>query len=129
MVATVALATMLIATACNVQSNSTPASSPSGGTKAPKVGWATIYLTPSWMQETQKMLTDDVAQLKTAGKVSDYETFNANGDSSQQIAQIRAMIQQRYDVILVDAGSSTALNPALEQAADAGITVVNFDSL
>src|ERR1051326_5089716 len=39
------------------------------------------------------------------------------------------MIQQKYNVIIVDAGSSTALNPVIGQAVSDGITVVNFDSL
>ncbi|QFR00617.1 ABC transporter substrate-binding protein [Streptomyces phaeolivaceus] len=121
-------------TACNVESGSTSAGADKSASSAPsakdlKVGWSTIYLTPSWMQQTLKMLQTDVDKLKSAGKVSSFKTFNANGDTSQQIAQIRAMIQQKYDVILVDAGSSTALNPALEQAVAAGITVVAFDSL
>jgi ribose transport system substrate-binding protein len=81
------------------------------------------------MQQTQAMLQADVDRLKQAGKVESYQTFNANGDTSQQIAQIQAMIQQQYDVILVDAGSSTALNPVLERAVGQGITVINFDSL
>ncbi|MFF4017966.1 ABC transporter substrate-binding protein [Streptomyces sp. NPDC001843] len=119
--------------ACDVQSGSTTAKSGQSASPAQakdlKVGWSTIYLTPSWMQQTLKMLQTDVDKLKTAGKVSSFKTFNANGDTSQQISQIRAMIQQKYDVILVDAGSSTALNPALEQAEAAGITVVAFDSL
>ncbi|WP_405869036.1 MULTISPECIES: ABC transporter substrate-binding protein [unclassified Streptomyces] len=121
-------------TACDVQSGSSTTGA-AGTSASPaqaknlKVGWSTIYLTPSWMQQTLKMLQGDVDKLKSAGKVSSFKTFNANGDTSQQIAQIRAMIQQKYDVILVDAGSSTALNPALEQASAAGITVVAFDSL
>lgn len=123
-----AAAALLAATACDVQPNQTGGG---GGnkTKALKVGWSTIYLTPSWMQQTQAMLQSDVDRLKQAGKVESYQTFNANGDTSQQIAQIQAMIQQQYDVILVDAGSSTALNPVLERAVGQGITVINFDSL
>lgn len=131
LIASAALFAMLATGACNVDSDSDAAAGSGASTapKALKVGWSTIYLAPSWMQQTLKMLEDDVATLKAAGKVSGYETFNANGDTSQQIAQIQAMIQQKYDVILVDAGSSTALNPVLEQAVTAGITVVNFDSL
>ena len=131
LIAAVALGALLTTGACNVNSSSANAggSASSAAPKALKVGWSTIYLSPSWMQQSLKLLEDDVAVLKGAGKVSGLETFNANGDTSQQIAQIRAMIQQKYDVILVDAGSSTALNPVLEQAVDAGITVVNFDSL
>lgn len=128
-----ALCALTAVSACDVQSDSASASGTGSASAAAakdlKVGWSTIYLTPSWMQQTLKMLQSDVDKLKSAGKVSEFKTFNANGDTSQQIAQIRAMIQQKYDVILVDAGSSTALNPALEQAVSAGITVVAFDSL
>lgn len=123
----IAVGAMLAVAACGVDSST--ATSSSAKDKALKVGWSTIYLTPSWMQQTLKMLQDDVATLKKDGKVSTFQTLNANGDTSQQIAQIRTMIQQKYDVILVDAGSSTALNPVIEQAVAAGITVVNFDSL
>lgn len=94
-----------------------------------KVGWSTIYLSPSWMQQTEKLLNEEAARLKEQGIVASIETLNANGDTSQQIAQIRTMIQQDYDIILVDAGSSTALNPVMEDAIEEGITVVNFDSL
>lgn len=119
---------MLCATAaCGVSQDSASATA-SHKTKL-KVGWSTIYLTPSWMQETSQLLNTDVDRLKASGEVSSYQVFNANGDTSQQIAGIRTMIQQKYDVILVDAGSSTALDPVLEQAVDAGIAVVNFDSL
>lgn len=125
---------LLATAACNVDSGGTAATTAAAGTasaapKALKVGWSTIYLAPSWMQQTLKMLEEDVARLKGEGKIAGYETFNANGDTSQQIAQIQAMITQKYDVILVDAGSSTALNPVMEQAAASGIVVANFDSL
>jgi ribose transport system substrate-binding protein len=127
------LCALALVSACDVQSDSSTAKSGASASavtaKDLKVGWSTIYLTPSWMQQTLKMMEGDVTKLKSAGKVSAFKTFNANGDTSQQIAQIRAMIQQKYDVIIVDAGSSTALNPALEQAVAAGITVVGFDSL
>ena len=128
-VAVTALGLLSAACGVNDKTSSTPSGTAAKTTKALKVGWSTIYLTPSWMQETLKLLQADVDTLKGQGKVSGLQTFNANGDTSQQIAQIRAMVQQKYDVILVDAGSSTALNPALEQAAAAGVTVVNFDSL
>ncbi|WP_067464091.1 ABC transporter substrate-binding protein [Actinomadura macra] len=128
-VAVTALGTLTAATACGVSSDDKASSGSSGKATGLKVGWSTIYLTPSWMQQTDKMMKADVEKLKADKKITSYQTFNANGDTSQQIAQIRAMIQQKYDVILVDAGSSTALNPALEQAVAAGITVVSFDSL
>jgi ribose transport system substrate-binding protein len=133
LLAAVATGALLATAACGVSSSSgasaTSNTSSSGTAKALKVGWSTIYLTPSWMQETSQLLTNDVNRLKGTGEVSSYQVFNANGDTSQQIAGIRTMIQQKYNVILVDAGSSTALDPVLEQAVAAGIAVVNFDSL
>jgi ribose transport system substrate-binding protein len=119
----------LVVTACGVSSTSTTSGAAAHTTKALKVGWSTIYLTPSWMQETLKLMQSDAARLQAAGKITGLQVFNANGDDSQQIAQIQAMIQQKYNVIIVDAGSSTALNAAIDQAVSDGITVVNFDSL
>ena len=118
---------MTLTGACGVSSGKASPGSNSG--KALKVGWSTIYLTPSWMQQTQKLLNQRVDDLKKTGDVGSYKVFNANGDTSQQVAEIQSMIQQKYNVILVDAGSSTALNSVLEDAESAGITVVNFDSL
>ncbi|MBS1697150.1 MAG: substrate-binding domain-containing protein [Actinobacteria bacterium] len=129
-VAAVAAGAMMLGlSACNADGGDAAAAAGPGKAKDLKVGWSTIYLSPSWMQQTQKLLNEEADRLKDQGIVKSIETLNANGDTSQQIAQIRTMIQQKYDIILVDAGSSTALNPVLEEAVDDGITVVNFDSL
>jgi len=92
------------------------------------IGWADIYLTPSWMQETKQMIDSEANRLKSQG-LTKFQIFNANGDTSQQIAQIRSMIDQHYSAIVVDAGSATALNPVIDEAVAKGIPVVNFDSL
>jgi ribose transport system substrate-binding protein len=114
--------------ACSAQTSASSNSAASSG-KDLKVGWSTIYLSPSWMQETEKLMVTEANTLKKSGNVASFTTINANGDTSEQISQIRTMITQNYNVILVDAGSSTALNPVLAQAQAAGIKVVNFDSL
>ncbi|KUO07685.1 substrate-binding domain-containing protein [Streptomyces sp. DSM 15324] len=94
-----------------------------------KVGWSTTSLTTAWMRQTLATLQGDVDRLRSAGKVGSFQAFDADGDTPRQIAQIRAMIRQTYDVILVDAGSPTALDPVLEEAVASGITVVAFDAL
>lgn len=93
-----------------------------------KIGWSDIYLTPTWMHETLASLNQEVGRLEHNGTITSFQVFNANGDTSQQIAQIQTMIEQKYNAILVDAGSSTALNAVLDNAVAQGITVVNFDS-
>src|SRR5215211_4180318 len=88
-----------------------------------KVGWSTIYTTPSWMTEAE------IERLRGLGMEIDFQVFDANGDTATQIAQIQTMIDQAYDIVLLIAGSSTALDQVVAQADEAGLIVVNWDSL
>jgi ribose transport system substrate-binding protein len=94
-----------------------------------KLAWSTIYLTPSWMQQTRAMIEERVNKYKAEGLISDFYIANANGDTSQQIAQIENLIAQKYDALILIAGSSTALNTVVEKAYDAGMIIINIDSL
>lgn len=120
---------ILVMTACGSVGNSSSGKNSKGSDHKYVIGWSTIYLTPSWMQQTNKMLMDRGEYWKEKGLLDKIVVANANGDTSVQISQIENMISQKYDAILVVAGSSTALNPVLEKAVDAGIPVINFDSL
>ncbi|TPL51747.1 substrate-binding domain-containing protein [Mesorhizobium sp. B2-4-6] len=66
-----------------------------------------------------------VGAFQADGSVSSFELSDSNGDTSQQIAQLRAFIDKKCSVITVVAGSSTALNDAIEAAYKAGIPVVS----
>ncbi|MGH7118174.1 MAG: substrate-binding domain-containing protein [Acetobacteraceae bacterium] len=102
----------------------------SGTHKPPyKVGWADIYLAPTWMAQTHKLMDEATAALKKEGLVTGLTVTNANGNASQQIQQIQSMIDSRMDLIIVDAGSATALDRVIASACRKGIAVVNFDSL
>lgn len=94
-----------------------------------KVGWSTIYLTPSWMTETSNEIDAEVERLRGTGITVDYQVFDANGDTPTQIAQIQTMIDQQYDICLLIAGSATALDSVVADAHEAGVVVVNWDSL
>jgi ribose transport system substrate-binding protein len=94
-----------------------------------KVGWSTIYTTPSWMTETQNEIEAEIKRLQDLGMTIDFQVFDANGDTATQIAQIQTMIDQKYDIVLLIAGSATALDQVVQQAHDAGLIVVNWDSL
>ena len=63
-------------------------------------------------------LTNELKRLvdvyKAAGKISDFELSDSNGDTSRQIAQIRAFIDKKCSIITAVAGSSTGLNDAIE---------------
>ena len=94
-----------------------------------KVGWSTIYTTPSWMTETQNEIEAEIERLRGLGMEIDFQVFDANGDTATQIAQIQTMIDQQYDIVLLIAGSATALDQVVAQAHEAGVIVVNWDSL
>ncbi|MBC7311162.1 MAG: substrate-binding domain-containing protein, partial [Rhizobium sp.] len=53
----------------------------------------------------------------------------AENQATEQAAQIQNMILEGYDAIVVNAASPTALNGAVKEACDAGITVVSFDGI
>lgn len=106
---------------------SAPATTPAGN--GYKIAWSTIYLTPTWMQQTKAMMEERIEHWKGQGVVSEFTIANANGDTSQQIAQIENLISQEYNAIILIAGSSTALNNVVEKAYDKGIAIINIDSL
>jgi ribose transport system substrate-binding protein len=93
-----------------------------------RVGWSTIYTTPSWMTETQDEIEAEIARLTELGAEIEFQVFDANGDTATQIAQIQTMIDQQYDICLLIAGSATALDQVVESAHEAGVIVVNWDS-
>jgi ribose transport system substrate-binding protein len=94
-----------------------------------RVGWSTIYTTPSWMTETQNEIEAEIERLRGLGMEIEFQVFDANGDTATQIAQIQTMIDQQYDICLLIAGSATALDQVVGSAHDAGVIVVNWDSL
>ncbi|GAA0434097.1 substrate-binding domain-containing protein [Leifsonia naganoensis] len=69
-------------------------------------------------------------KLKKDGVVSKYTTVNAPGENSatEQASQIRSLVLQKPDMLVVIPASSTALVPAVEEACDAGITVLVLDA-
>ncbi len=77
-------------------------------------------------------LTNELKRLvdiyKGKGWVSDFELSDSNGDTSRQIAQIRAFIDKKCSIITSVAGSATGLNDAIEASYKAGIPFVTISS-
>lgn len=83
-----------------------------------------------WRLTLINKFEDEAEKLKAEGLVSDYTTVNAPGENSatEQASQIRSLMLQDPDVLMVIPASSTALVPAVEEACDAGITVIVLDA-
>jgi ribose transport system substrate-binding protein len=76
----------------------------------------------SWSKVGDKAVADGVVAAADAFTTSENQ-------ATEQAAQIQNMILQGYDAIVVNAASPTALNGAVKEACDAGITVVSFDGI
>jgi len=93
------------------------------------IGWANIYSVPTWMKETTGTIEKMADDLKKQGLVSKLMVTDAQGNANTQIQQIQSMIDAKLDVIVVIAGSATALDRVIADACSKGIAVMNFDSM
>jgi ribose transport system substrate-binding protein len=93
-----------------------------------KIGWANIYSVPTWMKQTEGVITKFADLLKQQGLVDKLVITDAQGNANTQIQQIQSMIDAKLDAIVVEAGSATALDRVVADACDKGIVVTNFDS-
>ena len=93
-----------------------------------KIALSNSYIGNSWRSEMVKIFQSYAAQKKADGEISSYFVSSSGNDPQAQINEIRNMISQGYNAILVDAASPTALKPILDQAAARGIAVVAFDN-
>ncbi|MDT1061395.1 ABC transporter substrate-binding protein [Paracoccus sp. CPCC 101403] len=95
-----------------------------------KIALSNNYAGNSWRQamlESWKRVTDKAVADKVVASADAFTT--AENQATEQAAQIQNMILQGYDAIVINAASPTALNGAIKEACDAGITVVSFDGV
>jgi ribose transport system substrate-binding protein len=99
-------------------------------TSSARIAFSNNYAGNSWRQAmlksydlvTKKALDDKIVAAADVFTTADQEV-------PTQAAQIQNLILQGYNAIVIDAGSPDALNGAVKQACDAGITVVSFDGV
>ncbi|MER6565315.1 substrate-binding domain-containing protein [Streptomyces sp. NPDC001093] len=73
------------------------------------------------------IIKNKVAEL--TGKQGKVEYANADADASQQASQMQKMIDEKVDIIMIDAVDSHAIAPEVKKAKDAGIPVIAYDRL
>ena len=66
---------------------------------------------------------------KSAGLISQYNSFVANNDPALETQQIEQTINEGYDIILVNPIAASGLDPVIDKAVAAGITYVNADCI
>ncbi|SMC70639.1 ABC transporter substrate-binding protein [Rhizobium sp. RU36D] len=99
-------------------------------TSGKKIALSNNYAGNSWRQAMLTSWEKVTGAAVKDGKVAAADAFTtAENQATEQAAQIQNMILQGYDAIVVNAASPTALNGAIKEACDAGITVVSFDGI
>lgn len=95
-----------------------------------RIALSNNYAGNSWRQAMLESWDRITTKAVEAGIVAEADSFTtAENQATEQAAQIQNMILQGYDAIVVNASSPTALNGAVKEACDAGITVVSFDGI
>lgn len=115
-----------LAAACSAPAASAPASS----TKAS--GPFTIGVSNAFVaSEYRTQMIDDIKaafdDYKSQGVVDKLVLENADADVNGQIQQIRNLINQRVNAIIVDPNSASALSAVFKEATSQGIKVIAID--
>ncbi|MGH2401620.1 MAG: substrate-binding domain-containing protein [Candidatus Limnocylindria bacterium] len=105
-------------------SPSAAASGDAGGEGAYHIGVSNTVQGNGWREE---MVCSIKAEAKVSGEVADLTIAHRNTDAAGQLEDIRNLIASDVDAIIVNPVSPDAVNAALEEAIDAGITVVAVD--
>ena len=111
----IALLTLLLVTACQPQE---------AVSEVPRIGISfDTFVVERWQRDLEML----VAQLNEAGA----EVFVqiANEDRQKQQAQIRELIQQKVDVLIVVPNDAYSLTEVLEEARREGISILSYDRL
>ncbi|MBB5222489.1 ribose transport system substrate-binding protein [Amaricoccus macauensis] len=117
---TILLAGVALAAATAVQAD----------TAEKRIALSNNYAGNSWRQAMLESWDRVTKPAVEAGTVAAADSFTtAENQATEQAAQIQNMILQGYDAIVVNAASPTAINGAIKEACDAGITVVSFDGI
>jgi ribose transport system substrate-binding protein len=95
-----------------------------GGDKKYVIGVSNTMVGNGWREE---MICSVKAEALVSGKVTRVVVANRNGGPTEQIADLRSLISQGVNAIVVNPSDREKLNPVIKQAKDKGIVVVAVD--
>lgn len=99
-------------------------------TSGKSIALSNNYAGNSWRQAMLEGWEINAKEAVASGVVKAADTFTTSeNQATEQAAQIQNLILQGYDAIVINAASPTAINGAVKEACDAGITVVSFDGI
>jgi len=92
-----------------------------------KIGYASSYAGNTWRAEGMTRLMEVMLPAyKDAGLVSDIKVTQSDLNDARQIQQIRQLVDEGVDAIIVCCSNPVALNKAVEYAYDKGVVVFSY---
>lgn len=92
-----------------------------------KIGYASSYAGNTWRAAAMKELQDKlVPEWKALGLLKEVVVTQSNLNDSTQIQQMRQLVDQGVDAIIVCCSNPTALNQTVEYAHDKGVPVFSL---
>lgn len=88
------------------------------------IGFANSYNGNSYRQAMEAYAQEAADALIQTGEIKELIFAESNQNNSVQVQQIQNFIMQGVDAIIIDPGSATALNGAIQEASDAGIPCI-----
>lgn len=121
-------------TGSNASNTETSAASTEASKDAPsegkwKIAFSNSYVGNAWRTATINIFDAYTRKLISEGKIADAYSSSAGNDVQAQISEVRNMISEGYNAIIINAASETGLTSVLEEAADRGIVIVAFDAM
>ena len=91
------------------------------------VGYASTYAGNTWRKGAMGRLMNEIMpKWQELGLLNDIVVTQSNLKDSLQIQQIRQLVDQGVDAIIICCSNPTALNQAIEYAFDRGVPVFSF---
>ena len=94
-----------------------------------KIALSNSMIGNTWRAQMLNVYNAYAQVLKDNGVIGEYYSTSAGQDPEVQVNEMRNIIAQGCDAIIIDAASMTALAPICEEAVDRGIVVVTFDNI
>jgi ribose transport system substrate-binding protein len=92
-----------------------------------KIGYASSYAGNTWRAEGMKRLMEVMLpQYKEAGLVSEIKVTQSDLNDARQIQQIRQLVDEGVDAIVICCSNPVALNKAVKYAYDKGVVVFSY---
>lgn len=89
-----------------------------------KVAYTSSFMGNSWRTVYEQAVKARLDEYKQKGVVTDYTYVTCNNDVTQQLNQLNTILQQDYDVIMLDPVSASSLTSVIQEAQQKGVKVI-----